>query len=231
MGRRLAAALGAAVGSTVEVHLPGRAAPERLRVAGVLESGDEDEGRMFVAGAPSPGGPRYTYALLSVPGGEAALAGMGAAIAGLGLELSPLRQVLHGEQAVIARIDLLTGIALAVVVLLGALGVTAAVLARVLERRRELALLQALGATRRSVATFLLCEGAVTGAVAAVLGYAAGTALSRAVARQVFGVAPAPHLAPLLAAAAVSVVIAVAAAAVGARRALRLETAALLKGE
>jgi putative ABC transport system permease protein len=233
LGRRLAQVLGASVGTTVEVRFERAAQNERYRVTGVFESGDEDEGRMFVSRRPRPEEAHFTYALVSVPGGEADIATLSAALrtAGTRVELTPLRQVLHGEQAVIGKINLLTGVALLAVLLLSSVGVTAAVLSRVIERRKELALLQAIGAKRRSVVAFLLSDGAAIGIAAALLGYAVGTALSQVIVRQVFGVSVTPHVAPFLAAVVVSVVIAVLAAGIGARRALRMETAVLLKGE
>jgi putative ABC transport system permease protein len=231
VGKRLAQLLGASVGSTVGVVFEG-AQSERYRVTGVFESGDEDEGRMFVSRA-ARADDHFTYALVSVAGGEAEIAALNASLkaAGVGVELTPLRQVLHGEQAVIGKINLLTGVALVAVLLLSSVGVTAAVLSRVIERRKELALLQAIGARRRSVVAFLLSEGAVTGVAAALLGYAAGTGLSQVIVRQVFGVSVTPRAGSFLAAVVVSVVIAVLAASIGARRALRMETAVLLKGE
>lgn len=233
VGKKLAQVLGASVGTTVEVGFEGAAQSERYRVTGVFESGDEDEGRVFVSRQPRPEAEHFTYALVSVPGGEADIVALNASLkaAGAGVELTPLRQVLHGEQAVIGKINLLTGVALLAVLLLSSVGVTAAVLSRVIERRKELALLQAIGAKRRSVVAFLLSEGATVGVAAALLGYAAGTGLSQVIVRQVFGVSVTPHVAPFLAAVVVSVVIAVLAASIGARRALRMETAVLLKGE
>jgi putative ABC transport system permease protein len=233
MGRKLAQAHGTPVGATVEVRFEGAAHQERYRVTGIFDSGDEDEGRMFVSRMPRPEETPFTYALVSVPGGEPDIAAFNASLTaiGAGIELKPLRQVLHGEQAIIAKINLLTGVALLAVLLLSSVGVTAAVLSRVIERRKELALLQALGAKRRSVVAFLLSEGAAIGVAGALLGYAVGTVLSQVIVRQAFGVSVTPHLAPFLAAVVVSVVIAVLAASIGARRALRMETALLLKGE
>ena len=232
MGQRLAQALGASVGTSVEVRFEG-AAQERYRVTAVFESGDEDEGRLFVTRKPGADEPQFTYALVSVPGGEPDIAALNASLeaSGAGVELTPLRQVLHGEQAVIGKIDLLTGVTLLAILLLSSVGVTAAVLSRVIERRKELALLQAIGAKRRSVVAFLLSEGAAVGLAAALLGYTVGTGLSKVIVRRVFGVSVAPHVAPFVAAVVVSVAIAVLAASIGARRALRMDTAVLLKGE
>lgn len=233
LGRKLAQVLGASVGTTVEVRFEGGAQSERYRVTGIFESGDEDEERIFVSRKPRPEEAHFTYALVSVPGGEADIAALNTSLkaSGAGVELTPLRQVLHGEQAVVGKVNLLTGVALLAVLLLSSVGVTASVLSRVIERRKELALLQAIGAKRRSVVAFLLSEGAAVGMAAALLGYAAGTGMSQVIVRQVFGVSVTPHVAPFLAAVVVSVVIAVLAAGIGARRALRMETAVLLKGE
>lgn len=233
MGRKLAQANGVTAGTLVEVRFDGAARSERYQVTGVFESGDEDEGRIFVTRTPPPEEAHFTYALVSVPGGEPDVVALNASLTGAatGIELTPLRQVLHGEQAVIGKINLLTGITLLAVLLLSSVGVTAAVLSRVIERRKELALLQAIGAKRRSVVAFLLSEGAAVGVTAALLGYALGTGLSQVIVRQVFGVSVTPHAAPFLAAVVVSVVIATLAAGIGARRALGMETAVLLKGE
>lgn len=233
MGRRLAQVLRASIGTHVEVEFGGAAQNEQYRITGVFESGDEDEGRIFVSRKPRPEEAHFTYALISVPGGESDIAALNTSLKAIwaGVELTPLRQVLHGEQAVIRKINLLTGVTLLVVLLLSSVGVTAAVLSRVIERRKELALLQAIGAKRRSVVAFLLSEGAAVGVAAALVGYAVGTGLSQVIVRQVFGVSVTPHVAPFLAAIAVSVVIAVLAASFGARRALRMDTAVLLKGE
>ena len=233
VGRRLAQTIGASVGKSVEVRFDGATRNERYRVTGVFESGDEDEGRIFVTRRALPGEAQYTYALVSVPGGESDIDALNASLAAhaVGIEFTPLRQVLHGEQAVVGKINLLTGITLLAVLLLSSVGVTAAVLSRVIERRKELALLQAIGARRRSVVAFLLSEGATVGITAALVGYAIGTGMSQVIVRQVFGVNVTPHVAPLFAATVVSVVIATLAAGIGARRALRMETAVLLKGE
>lgn len=234
MGRRRADALKVSVGASVEVRFPDPGETERYRVAGVFESGDEDEDRVFVpAQGRSHQANAFTYALVSAAGGEQDIAAFNESLSsrGTGIEMTPLRQVLHGEQSVLRRIKLLAGVALAAVVILSSLGVTAAVLSRVMERRKELALLQALGAKRRSVVAFLVSEGAAVGIAAAVAGYAIGTALSGLIVRQVFGVAVTPRLTAFLAAALVTVAVALLAAAIGARRTLRMETALLLKGE
>lgn len=233
-GRRLAEALKLRTGMTVDIQFADRAEERRYRVAGVFESGDEDEDRIFLF--PQMGGQganTFTYALLSIPGREPDIAGLNEALEGMraGIRIKPLRQVLHGEQTVLKKINLLAGLTLLAVLILSSLGITAAVLSRVMERRKELALLQALGAKRRSVAIFLLSEEAAVGIAAAVLGYGIGNLLSQIVVREIFRVSVTPHLTAFLAATVVTVGMALFAGFVAVRQALQMETAVLLKGE
>lgn len=234
VGRRRAAALKLSAGASVEVRFSGAGQPERYRVAGVLESGDDDEDRVFILPQQlSQRASAFSYGLISSPGGESGIAALNQVLSekGTGIEVTPLRQVLHGEQTVLRKINLLAGVALIAVLVLSSLGVTAAVLSRVMERRKELALLRALGAKRRSVVAFLLSEGAAVGIAAAVVGFGIGTALSHVIVHQVFAVSVTPRFTAFLAATVVTVVMALLAATIGARRALRMETAMLLKGE
>lgn len=234
VGRKLADALKLKPGIPVEIQFMDGAQHSRYNVTGVFESGDEDENRVFLSHQGNiQGKDTYTYALLSVPGGERDIAEINGSLnsANADIRIKPLRQVLHGEQTVLKKINLLAGLTLLAVLVLSSLGVTAAILSRVVERRKELALLQALGAKRRSVAVFLLSEGIVVGISAAAIGYGIGNILSQIVVREIFRVSVTPHLTAFLAAAVVTVVMALLAASLAARQALRMETAVLLKGE
>ena len=244
-GMRAAASFGIKEGSegTIRWTRPGQ--ESRVRITGIFESGDEDEDRIFLpissstaaAGAEAAAAgmppPLTTYALLSVPGGEK---GIGLLAEWLdarraGVAVKPLRQILHGEQKTLEKIKLLSALALLAVLSLSSLGVSAAVLARVAERRQELALFQALGAKRRLIALFLLFESAVLGAVAAVVGFVLGAFLAQGVTFRIFQVSVTPHLTSFLAALAVTVGVALLAGGAGARRALKLEPAIALRGE
>ncbi len=231
MGSRLAGVLKLKAGATVDIDAAGERG--HFHIAGVFESGDEDEDRVFLPRQNRKEESPFTYALLSVPTGEQGIISLNGSLAGLksGIQIKPLRQVLHGEQTVLTKINLLAGLALATVLILSSLGVTASVLSRMVERRKELALLQALGARRRSVTIFLLSEGAALGVTASAIGYVIGNLLSRIVVREIFHVSVTPHFTAFLAAAIVTVVMALFAVSVGARQALRMETAVLLKGE
>jgi putative ABC transport system permease protein len=87
---------------------------------------------------------------------------------------------------------LLTGAALAAAVL----GVMSTMVASVVDRTQEIALLRAIGATGAAVGRLFLAEALVVALVGGLLGVGIGFALAQIVGRGAFGTAVAPH--PLL---------------------------------
>lgn len=236
VGRHLAESLGLRLGQQIGIEQPGADARFEVRVVGIAESGDEDEDRLFVGPGTVPESwstVPFTYSLVAAPGGERALARLKQHFESLSVpvHLKPLRQVLQGEQHVLSKIRLLCLTTLLALLLLTTLGVCASALARVAQRRKELTLLQALGARSRSVIGFLLAESASIGVAAALLGFVFGTLLAQMVARQIFHVSIAPHALALLAAAGVSASVSLFAGAIACNRTLHLNVAATLKGE
>jgi len=231
VGRHVAESLAMKIGETVNIAWPAGGAPAAYTVSGIVESGDEDDERVFVSPIASPGD--LNYALVSALGGEKAIARLQDALAGAAahIEIKPLRQILHGEEHVLDKVRVLCLAALGAVLTLTALGVSASMLARVVERKKEFALLQALGAHKRAVVKFLLTESATVGGIAAVLGFGFGTALAAAVVRQIFNVNIAPHGLAFAAALAVTIAVALLAGMIASRRMLGLQPAAALKGE
>ena len=233
VGKRLASSLNIKTGTVVTVQWTTPQMTSDLQVVGIFESGDEDEDRIFTSSLSSTEQPSLTYALLSVPGGEQGIRLLDEQLraTGSGVTVKPLRHILHGERTVLQKITLLSSLTTIVVLVLSSLGVSAATLARIVERRRELALLQALGAVRRSVVFFLLYESTVMGAVAAVAGFVLGTILAQAVVQHVFRVSITPHLVAFLAALAATLGVTLLAGGVVSRRALHIGPAIALRGE
>ncbi|ODU25445.1 MAG: hypothetical protein ABS95_00070 [Verrucomicrobia bacterium SCN 57-15] len=231
LGRRVAAVLDLKPGRLVSVEWPDQSQSSEFTVAGVVETGDEDDDRIFVAGSLER--VEFRYALLSVPGGEEQIGQFAQALAAANanVELKPLRQILSGEQHVLKKVNLLCLVSLWTVLVLTALGVSASMLARVVERRKEFALLQALGAKRRSVVGFLLAESATLGLVAAVLGFGVGTALAALVSQQIFHAAITPHGVAGLASLAATTLVALLSGGIACVRALRFQPAPALRGE
>jgi putative ABC transport system permease protein len=98
-------------------------------------------------------------------------------------------------------------------------------------RAREVALLKAIGMTRRDVITVFAIEYALTGAVAALVGLAAGSGLAWVVITQVLQVPWTARATELVAAGAIVVALAVAAGLAASARALSAPPAAVLRSE
>jgi len=233
VGRRLAFSLNLCVGQSISIEDP-PGYRGRLKVTGIIDSGDEDEDRIFVpmgenSGESAPAG--AIYALLSVPGGEAGISRLAADLRGYDVVVRPLRKILHGEEITLSKVKLLAALCLVAVLVLSSMGVSAGMLARVIERRQEIALLQTLGAGRRWIVLFLLSESAALGVVGTAMGFLLGTLMSRLVTRIVFQVSVSPHWISFLAALGVTVGVSVLAGAAGVRRAFRIEPARALREE
>jgi putative ABC transport system permease protein len=84
---------------------------------------------------------------------------------------SQLREVFHQARLSIGLLIGITG-------LVAGLGVVNAMLSSVAERRREIGLLRAVGATRRQVSQLILAEMAMLGTTAALIGTALGWAVT-----------------------------------------------------
>jgi len=141
----------------------------------------------------------------------------------------PIRRVADNEGRVLTRIrGLMLLISLAALAT-AALTVWSVMATTVLERRYEIAIMQATGAGNWLVAVLFGAEVAIQGAIGGLIGAVAGVQLSNWVSQSVFGVrAEAPALlAPLVV--VVAVAIALAGAAQPLRRALALEPAVMLR--
>ena len=122
--------------------------------------------------------------------------------------------------------NLFAGLALG----LAALGLYGVLAHAVADRRREIAMRVALGATRARVLGLVAREGAVLVGIGVVLGIAGGLAGVRLLEHLLFEVRPGDPLA-LLAAIAILLAAALLALWLPARRALRVEPMAALRDE
>ncbi|HKW99473.1 MAG TPA: ABC transporter permease [Bryobacteraceae bacterium] len=141
----------------------------------------------------------------------------------------PIRRVADNEGRVLTRVrGLMLLISLAALAT-AALTVWSVMATTVLERRYEIAIMQATGAANWLLVMLFGAEAAIQGALGGVIGALAGAQLSSWVSRTVFGVnAEVPALlVPLVV--LIAVAVALAGAAQPLRRALALEPAAMLR--
>jgi len=141
----------------------------------------------------------------------------------------PIRRVADNEGQVLSRVrGLMLLIALAALAT-ASLTVWSVMATTVLERRYEIAIMEATGAGGGLIAALLGAEVAMQGALGGLLGALAGAKLAGAVSQTVFGLhgeAPAA-LVPLVV--AVATIVALAGAAQPLRRALTIEPAVILR--
>lgn len=144
-------------------------------------------------------------------------------------EARPVRRVADSEGRILDRVGGLMGLITLAALISSALTVWSLTATTMIERRAEVAIMQAIGAGRATIAALFSLEIAVIGILGGAIGAVAGVLLAKFVGQSVFhdaiGISP---LLPVLAVAAAGVV-AVAGAAQPLGRALALDPAATLR--
>ncbi|HEV2490249.1 MAG TPA: ABC transporter permease [Candidatus Acidoferrales bacterium] len=148
-----------------------------------------------------------------------------------GTEVRAIRRVAETEGRVLSRVSLLLWIVTIAALIAAALAVAATSATTVMERRAEIGLMKALGATNISVGTLFLSEQLLLAIGGGALGFLLGAGLARELGVTVFGVATSPRiiLLPVILAAAILVVV--AGSCVPLYRASRFSPAPILRGE
>jgi putative ABC transport system permease protein len=148
-----------------------------------------------------------------------------------GADVRVVRQVAETEGLVMGRLSALFWIVSVAALLAAALVIGSASATTVLERRREIGLMKALGAGRRSILSLFLAEQMLLALAGGSLGYAAGAGLGFVVGRIVFGVAATGRWVLLPVVLALAVVVTLAGSLWPLGHVARLEAAPVLRGE
>src|SRR5579862_9036514 len=148
-----------------------------------------------------------------------------------GVEVRAIRQVAEGEGRILSRVSGLMWIVTIAALFAAALAVGATSATTVLERRSEIGLMKALGASGRTVGAFFAAEQLLLALVGGVLGYALGVVLARALGTGIFGVAPEPRWILLPIVLILAAVVALLGSLLPLGRASRVDPAPVLRGE
>ena len=136
-------------------------------------------------------GDQITLVELNLPGETRDVESAVHRLAGMlpGLEVRPIRQIVYSEGKVLGTIRwvLLSFTVLILVTI--ALCVMATMTAIVLERRKDIGMMKALGAADALLMRLFMAEGAGLGLLGGALGYLVGVLLARSLALRLFGVA------------------------------------------
>jgi predicted permease len=145
-------------------------------------------------------------------------------------EVRPLREVYDQSMARTSFSLVLLGIAGAMALLLGIVGIYGVLAYAVAQREREVGIRLALGAQPRAVKRMFVYRGMMLSGVGIALGAAAAAGLTRSMASLLFGVTPV-DAATFAGAAGVLVVAALAASYIPARRAAAVDPVETLRGQ
>lgn len=206
-----------------------------MHTAGTLRTGDAEESRIYLplhafeawtGSAPSM---LQIQAVGSAAEIQAVLLRLRQAMPQV--EVHAVHQLVDAEAHVVTRTRSLMLSSLVLISLTVAVCVLATLTASVLERRRDFAVMKALGATQGRVAALFLLESVALALAGLLLGYALGCAIAFLIGEWNFHTAIPPLLRILPEIALLNLTVAVLASLIPMRILRRLQPASLLRGE
>ena len=215
--------------------------PLVLHGAGVLRTGGQEDSRIYIplAAFAAWTGQPATVLEIQVPGNEArinqtisALRTAFAPAPGVpAITVQPIRQLVEGESRIVDRTHALMYASVLLIALTVGLSVLATLSASVLERRRDFALMKALGGSQLHLVALFLVEALVLATAGVVGGWLIGSGAAALISQIDFHASTLPRLSVLPLVLLLNLAIAAAAALIPARVLRTLQPAALLKGE
>jgi putative ABC transport system permease protein len=148
-----------------------------------------------------------------------------------GAEIRPVRQIVEAEANVLNKTRATLYASATLVILTAALCVLATLMGWVFDRRRDFAIMKALGASQRMVNGFFAAEAAALGLVGAIFGFLIGVGIAMWIGRVNFHAPVVPRFSVFPYVLAGSVGVALISAVVPIRLLRRLQPAIILKGE
>jgi putative ABC transport system permease protein len=146
-------------------------------------------------------------------------------------EVRPVRQIVEGEARVLGKMRSTLLASAVLIILTAALCLLATLTGWVFDRRRDFAIMKALGASAALINGFFAAEAAALGAVGSVLGFALGVGAATWIGRVNFHAPVAPRLGVFPVVLAGSIVVALLAAIAPLTLLQRLAPASILRGE
>lgn len=210
--------------------------PLAISAGSIVTTGDADESRLFIPldqlRSVAPDVAVQTL-LLAVPGDAGHIR---ARIAELRqqfptVRIGPVRQVVDTQASVLARMRSVLMLSTVLIAAISALSLLASLSASVLERRRDFAVLKALGASQRNVISLFLMEGLAVAVVGAIVGYVLGCAIATLIGYVNFHALVRPRLEVLPWVVAGALVITLLGSLIPLQRLQKIQPAAMLKGE
>jgi len=232
MGARAAQAL-APSGQPFDLTFQGRTL--RVKPAGTLRTGAAEDSRIYLSLSDFQAwtGVGLTTIEVRASGSplevEATARQLSAALPGA--QVRPVRQIMEAEAQVLGKTRSTILVAVALILVTAALCVLATLTASVFDRRKDLAVMKALGASERLANGFFLAEAVVLGTTGAVIGFALGVGAAAWIGRANFHAPISPRLDVFPAVLAGSILVAVLSALIPISLLRHVQPAVILKGE
>ncbi|MDR3216868.1 MAG: ABC transporter permease [Clostridiaceae bacterium] len=208
-----------------------------LRISGIVKTGGTEEGFIYMTLSDLEG---LIGGTGKIDAAECSIVATASEIDTAAAEIAarvpavsayPVKKVTSSEQAVLSKLTSLVLLVTIVVLILTMICVSTTMMAVVAERRREIGLKKAIGASNRNIIVEFLGENIFLGGLGGAFGILFGFLFAQAVSMNVFsrGITFQPLLIPVTLAA--SVVITVAACLLPVRNAAEVDPAIVLRGE
>lgn len=247
LGKTVAEKLGKRVGDTILLEYnevvtndTGRynfSASKSFKVAGVVSTGGEDDSRIFgdldaVQGLTNKEN-RVNIMQISAICNACPVEDVAKVIEDniQGIDVLTVKQVAKAEMNTLDMIQNLVGFITVVALLASALTVMTTQTLSVVERRKEIGLMKAVGAKNINVALIFLGEGLVIAVVGALMGFGLGIGIAQFIGEYVFQSSIAVVWWVALASVIVSVVIVSLASLIPIKQAIDVDPAIVLRGE
>lgn len=232
VGARAASVVGAS-GKPFDLSFQGRII--RLNPVGTLRTGAAEDSRVYISLADFTEWTHVPYSTVEVSAAgspqeiSAIIQRLGQALPAA--EVRAVRQVTEGEANVLGKMRATLLVAAILIILTAAVCVLATLTGWVSDRRRDFALMKALGASGRMLQGFFATEAAALGAVGATLGFVIGVGAAIWIGRVNFHAPVSPRLSVLPVVLLGGIVIALVAAIVPISLLRRVQPATILRGE
>src|SRR3954470_3854686 len=146
-------------------------------------------------------------------------------------DVRPVRQIMEGEARVLGKTRATLLAAAALIILTAALCVLSTLMGWVFDRRRDFAIMKALGASGRLLNGFFAMEAAALGATGAILGFLVGIGIAAWIGRANFHATVYPRFSVLPIVLLGSIAVTLLSAIVPISLLRRVQPAAILRGE
>lgn len=212
---------------------------ESFRVCGIIDTGGEEDSMIYadmalveqLSGIERGADAVEFASSLDADGLDALVSSINAHSAQWHVTAQKVSRISAANQRIIMMLNTLFWIVSLVVLMLTLIGVATTITSIVSQRRNEIGLRKALGASAQSIAREFYAQSALYGLAGSVCGIAVGYAVATVLATQVFGKSVGFHWGLALASAAVTVAVTVVASVGPVHRASRIDPAVVLREE